>query len=104
MKKLIEKLKNINLSDFLIENRQKILIVTLVVMVMLLAVALVVVIVSDEEAVPTGITPYESESVKETEKETEKKREEKVIVPYEKRSNGIDVSKWQGKIDWKKVK
>lgn len=57
-------------------------------------------------SVPAGVVENEETVTENKPEETEEpeKEEERVFVPFERRSNGIDVSKWQGEIDWKKVK
>ena len=94
--------------DFLKSNHLHCIIVSLIVVIALLFVALICCIIKYETA-PAGIVGDDGDF--ETEKhnglspiETVNLTNDQADRPFDKRSHGIDVSKWQGKIDWAKVK
>lgn len=93
--------------EFLKNNQTRCIIISLIVVIALLVTALVCCIVKYETA-PAGLVDVDDGF--ETEEESTlppgitSDPENNEYQPFDKRSHGIDVSKWQGKIDWKKVK
>ncbi len=91
--------------EFIKENKLYVIIFAIVFAVVAAAIVVLCIFITNQ-SVMTGGKPI-NETEQQTEPEEiviESPKAEEPYVPYEKRSNGIDVSKWQGQIDWKKVK
>ena len=89
-----------------IKNNKIYLIIFAVMLAVIIGLIVAVCIFSTQKIVMTGGEPLREIPLN-TEPENsivESPKTEEPYVPFEKRSNGIDVSKWQGQIDWKKVK
>lgn len=89
-----------------IKNKKLYIIITILALVAAgLTVALTIVLLK-EDSVPAVSYPdgviEETEEVTTVPEDTEEKEE--IYIPFERRTNGIDVSRWQGEIDWAKVK
>lgn len=92
-------------SEF-IKNNKVYLIVFAVLLAVIISLIVVVCVISSQRSVMAGGEPLD-EIPLQTEPEStviESPKAEEPYVPFEKRSNGIDVSKWQEKIDWHKVR
>ena len=88
------------------KNNKVYIIVFAVMLIVIIGLIIAVCLLSSQKSVMTGGNPFDEISLQ-TEPENqiiESPETEDAYVPFEKRSNGIDVSKWQGQIDWKKVK
>lgn len=89
--------------DF-IKNNKIFSIIFSFLLLIIIGLIVAVCILAAQNSVMTSATPSEDLSVLPEDSIVESPTPDEHYVPFEKRSNGIDVSKWQGKIDWKKVK
>ncbi len=94
MNKVIDFIKNNKVSS----------IVFSVLLAIIIGLIVTVCILATQKSIMTGANPLDDLSSQTETPIIESPEPEEHYVPFEKRSNGIDVSKWQGKIDWKKVK
>lgn len=89
--------------DF-VKNNKVYTIILAVLLSIIIALIVTVCVLFSQKSVVTGANPLEDLSLQTQNTVIESPEPDELYVPFEKRSNGIDVSKWQGKIDWKKVK
>lgn len=91
--------------NYIKNNKLYIITIGIAAAAVIAAVVMLVVFVTSN-SVPASVLPQDETEAETVPEETviESPKAEEPYVPFEKRSNGIDVSKWQGQIDWKKVK
>ena len=89
--------------DFM-RNNKVYMIIFAIILAVIIGLIVVVCMQSTQYSVMTGGQPSSEIPLNNETAVVESPKLEEPYVPFEKRSNGIDVSRWQGQIDWKKVK